>query len=87
VQSKKLPSHVIKELDNWQLFTLVSKQEVMGIFLTGLEWGNEETGRPFSSIAANFYHSLKLCGLKHRKLRQDYARICKRTREPDKENP
>jgi hypothetical protein len=83
VSVDKLPREVVSKLKSWQLYTLVSKKEVIGIFLDNLEYGSPETGRPFSTISAAFFHSIKMAGFFHKKLRRDYERVCERTRGAD----
>ena len=70
----KLTPESIKGLKDWQLYTLVADDVVLGVFIDGLEYGSNDTGEYFSSPVAAFFQALRMCGRKSLKLRETYER-------------
>ena len=79
----KLSKEAIKGLSNWQLFTLVSNDKILGVFLDGLEYGNADTGEEFTTPGSAFFQALRMCGYHHKKLRRAYDRVIARSRDAD----
>lgn len=71
---EKLPRDVVKGLKSWQLYTLATKKEVLGVFMDGLEYGNADSGEFFTSPMKAFFQALRMCGYNSTKLREAYAR-------------
>lgn len=77
---KELKREDIKGLSSWQLYTLTTKKDVLGVFIDGLEYGDPTTGEYFTSPVMAFFQALRMCGYKTLQLRKAYERK-KRLRE------